>query len=146
VPESAATDCDFCRIARGEDQAAEVVCAAPDWVAFLPLTPATLGHTLVIPRSHVPDFLALDPALGASLMEGIVRVGLGIRKALSPDGMNLISSSGEAAQQSVFHLHFHLVPRRLGDRIGNLWPPDRPIDEEVKEDLAALIRSACSSS
>jgi histidine triad (HIT) family protein len=78
-------------------------------------------------------------------MEGIVQVGRAIWKALSPDGMNLISSSGEAAQQTVFHLHFHLVPRRLGDRIGNIWPPDRPIDEEVKENLADLIRSACSS-
>jgi histidine triad (HIT) family protein len=146
VPNSAAVDCDFCLIARGEDESAEVVCAAADWVAFLPPTPATLGHTLVIPRSHVPDFLALDPEAGASLMNGIVRVGLAIRKALSPDGMNLISSSGKAAQQTVFHLHFHLVPRWIGDRIGNIWPPDRPIDEEVKEDLADLIRSACSSS
>jgi histidine triad (HIT) family protein len=146
VPDSEAADCDFCLIARGEDESAEVVCAAADWVAFLPPTPATLGHTLVIPRSHVRDFLALDPALGASLMDGIVRVGLAIRTALSPDGMNLISSSGEAAQQTVFHLHFHLVPRRLGDRIGNIWPLDRPIEEEVKEGLADLIRSACSSS
>lgn len=143
--DSTGADCDFCRIARGEDESAEIVCAAADWVAFLPPTPATLGHTLVIPRSHVPDFLALDRAVGASLMDGIVRVGLAIRKALSPDGMNLISSSGQAAQQTVFHLHFHLVPRRVGDRIGNIWPPDRPIDQEVREDLAALIRDACSS-
>src|SRR3989304_5732302 len=107
---SAQPDCSFCRIAGG-DEPAEVVCETVDWIAFFPDTPATPGHTLVIPRIHVPDFMALEPNTGASLMEGVVRVGRAIREALRPDGVNLISSSGEAADQTIFHLHFHLVPR-----------------------------------
>lgn len=135
--------CPFCRIVGGEEPA-EVLCETEDWLAFFPDTPATPGHTLVIPKTHLPDFLALGPELGASLMEGIVRVSRAIREALLPDGMNLISSSGEAADQSVNHLHFHVVPRKVGDRIGRIWPPDKPMGEEMKEGLADLIRATCS--
>lgn len=141
---SAQPGCSFCRIAAG-DERAEVVCETDDWVAFFPDTPATAGHTLVIPRIHVPDFMELEAKMGASLMEGLVRVGRAIREALRPDGMNLISSSGEAADQTVFHLHFHIVPRRMGDPIGRIWPPKKRMDEELKEDLAEVIRAACSA-
>lgn len=136
--------CPFCQIVRGEAPA-EIVCEAEDWLAFFPDTPAVSGHTLVIPRRHVPNFLALEPALGSSLMAGVVRIGRAIETALQPRGMNLISSAGDAADQSVFHLHLHVVPRQTGDRIGRIWPPDKPIDEEVKEDVADLIRDACSA-
>jgi histidine triad (HIT) family protein len=134
--------CPFCRIARGEAPA-EIICEASEWVAFFPRTPAVPGHTLVIPRQHVHDFLDLGPALGSSMMQGIIRVSRAVRTALQPDGMNLISSSGKAADQTVFHLHFYVVPRRTGDRVGHIWPPRRPMNEELKEDLADLIRAAC---
>jgi histidine triad (HIT) family protein len=134
--------CPFCRIVRG-DAPADVVCEADDWIAFFPDTPAVPGHTMVVPRSHVPDFLALDASLGSSLMVGLVRVGRAIEAALHPDGLNVVSSAGEAAEQSVFHLHFHVVPRRVGDRIGPIWPQDRPMDDETRRSLAALIQQAC---
>jgi diadenosine tetraphosphate (Ap4A) HIT family hydrolase len=136
-------DCGFCAIARGEDTSAEVVCQSPEWVAFFPETPATPGHTLVIPRAHVTDFLALNPQLGASVMTGVVRVSRAISEALRPDGMNLISSAGQAASQTVFHLHFHLVPRRVGDDFGDIWPPKKSLSEAVEEALADRIRQAC---
>src|SRR5689334_8214617 len=87
-------DCPFCRIARGEDPSVEIICQAEDWVAFFPTDPATRGHTLVIPRLHVPDLWSVPPELGASLMEAVIRVGHAIENALAPDGMNLITSSG----------------------------------------------------
>jgi len=73
----------------------------------------------------------------------VVRVGRALQKALQPEGMNLISSAGEAASQSIFHLHLHLVPRWKGDRIGEIWPPKKPWSETVKEDMADLVRTAC---
>jgi histidine triad (HIT) family protein len=135
--------CPFCRIARGEAPA-EIICEGPQWVAFFPKTPATPGHTLVIPRPHVVDFLALDAVLGADLMAGVIRIGRAIESSLKPDGMNLISSSGKAAEQTVYHLHVHVVPRRVGDPIGHIWPPKKPMDAEVKRDLADRIRDACA--
>jgi histidine triad (HIT) family protein len=136
--------CEFCAIARGEDTSAEVVCESSEWVAFLPETPATPGHTLVIPRAHVVDFLALDLRIGSSLMQAVVRVSRAIKEALQPEGMNLISSAGAAASQSVFHLHFHLVPRRSGDGFGDIWPPKTTLSEAIEEALADRIRTACA--
>jgi histidine triad (HIT) family protein len=114
--------CDFCAIAKGEASETEVVWEADDWLAFFPLDPATPGHTLVIPRGHVTDLWEVEPPLDGSLMRASIQVGRAIQSALRPDGMNLITSSGRIAEQSVFHLHLHLVPRWADDGFGPIWP------------------------
>lgn len=135
--------CPFCTIARGEDPLAEVVCEAPTWIAFFPRDPATPGHTLVIPRGHVQDLWSLGTGLAAELTSGVIRVGRAIEAALTPEGMNLITSSGTAAEQTVFHLHLHIVPRWRSDGFGRIWPPERPMAERVKEEVAERIREEC---
>ena len=91
----------------GKDRSAEVVCEDKSWIAFFPLNPAMPGHTLVIPRTHVADLWQVGPPLGAELMAAVIRVGRAIDEALKPEGMNLITSAGETAEQTVFHLHLH---------------------------------------
>jgi histidine triad (HIT) family protein len=59
--------------------------------------------------------------------------------------MNLITSAGEPAEQTVFHLHLHLVPRWTGDGFGEIWPRNAHVDGALKEDAARRIRRACSS-
>jgi galactose-1-phosphate uridylyltransferase len=88
---------------RHKGDSGEVTVIAEDvcWVAFFPLNPATPGHTLVIPSQHVSDLWALEPAATSPLMAGVVRVGRAIQAVLNPEGMNLIASSGEAAEQSM---------------------------------------------
>jgi histidine triad (HIT) family protein len=137
--------CAFCRIARGKDRSAEIVCEGAGWVAFFPSEPATPGHTLVIPREHVPDVWSLNADQGADLMSAVVRVGRAIRSAVTPAGMNLISSSGEVAEQSIFHLHLHVVPRYPGDDIDPIWPSKRQMNEHLKEEVAQRIRDACAA-
>jgi histidine triad (HIT) family protein len=78
-------------------------------------------------------------------MRAVILVGRAVEVALSPDGMNLITSSGSAAEQTVFHLHLHVVPRWRTDAFGKIWPPERPMSESVKEDLADRIKEACLS-
>ena len=136
-------DCDFCRIARGEEPA-EVVCEGRDWLAFFPLNPATPGHTLVIPRAHIVDLWHADPTLGAELMAAVIKVGRAIHAALAPEGMNLITSAGAAAEQSVFHLHLHVVPRWSKDGFGQIWPTDRRYEDMSLEGVADRIRLACT--
>jgi diadenosine tetraphosphate (Ap4A) HIT family hydrolase len=138
------TECPFCTIAQGRDDAAKVVCEGDEWVAFFPRNPATPGHTLVIPREHVTDLWAVNPELCGPLLCAVVQVGNAIREALTPAGLNLISSSGEIAEQSIYHLHLHVVPRYSGDPIDPIWPPRVPMDEQLKEELALRIRAACS--
>ena len=102
MSKSPSEDCDFCAIARGDDRSVELVCEDTNWVAFFPLDPATPGHTLVIPRLHVEHLWRADPALASELMQAVVRVGRAIEFALQPEGMNLITSAGSAAEQTIF--------------------------------------------
>jgi histidine triad (HIT) family protein len=136
-------NCEFCAIARGEDQSVEIVCEGENWVAFFPLEPATPGHTLIIPRKHVVDLWHLEPSLGAELMAAVIRVGHAIDTALAPEGMNLISSAGKVAEQTVFHLHLHVVPRWLRDGFGQIWPGGETFEDASLEDVADRIREAC---
>jgi histidine triad (HIT) family protein len=139
-------DCAFCAIGRGDDAAAEIVCTGALWVAFFPLEPATPGHTLIIPRDHVLDLWAAEPELAAELMCAAVAVGTAIQRVVRPEGMNLITSAGSAAEQTVFHLHLHVIPRWGRDGFGEIWPRGpRYEDEALLEGIADRIRSACAA-
>lgn len=138
------TGCPFCRIVSGEDPA-RVVWESADALAFFPDVPAGRGHTLVVPRVHVEDFLQAGPAVTSSVARACTEVGAALERALSPQGMNAITSKGRAASQSVFHLHVHLVPRWEGDRLGELWPADQPTPGEELDALASLLRSSLFS-
>lgn len=139
-PESPQKECPFCQIARGEDPAALIVAEAESWVAFFPLEPAVLGHTLVIPREHVTDFWSSNEEINAVLSAAVVRVGAGIERELDPDGMNLITSAGAAAEQTVPHLHMHVLPRFKDDDFGPIWPAEGAVVSDTElSDLATRI-------
>jgi histidine triad (HIT) family protein len=143
VTDAGPDDCDFCAIARGEDHSVEVVCEGENWMAFFPPEPATPGHTLVIPREHVVDLWDAGPDLGADLMRAVVRVGRAIIRSLKPEGTNVITSSGKVAEQTVFHLHMHVVPRWRQDGFGPIWPVEGKFEDAELGDVAELIRGAC---
>ena len=134
-------DCPFCAIVAGA-QPARMVYADNHNVAFLPLHPATRGHTLVVPRSHAADFLALDAPAAARLSAAVLAVAAAVQDAIEPEGMNLITSAGAAAAQTVFHLHVHVLPRTTGDRVGDIWPADQPMSENEADHVQELIASA----
>lgn len=85
-----------------------------------PLNPITEGHRIVIPREHLRDFMD-NSAETASLMEYAAERGEELMREKGYAGMNLITSAGVAATQSVFHLHVHLVPRSMGDGLKLPW-------------------------
>ncbi len=138
-------DCVFCKIARGEELTTEIVCEGENWIAFFPLHPATPGHTLVIPRKHVRDLWEADPSLGCELMAATIRVGRIIDQVLQPEGMNLITSAGATAEQTVFHLHLHIVPRWHRDGFGQIWPMESRFDDANLAGIARGIRDACTT-
>src|SRR5690606_25182872 len=98
-------DCVFCQIVAGEAPAT-VIREWPDAIAIVPLRPVAPGHVLVIPRTHVAD-ATVDPDVTAVTMRRAAEL------AVPP--CNLITSAGRPATQTVFHLHIHVVPRRVGD-------------------------------
>lgn len=141
----ATTSCPFCAIIMGEGWAREVY-RDDHAVAFFPLRPAALGHTLVVPRRHIPDIWELPEADAACLSRTVLRVAAALRTAVTPDGLNIIQSNGVAATQTVPHLHVHLVPRWAADAMGPIWPakpPSHPpqVLDNLRNKLAGLMAS-----
>lgn len=145
VAADSAVHCGFCAISRGEDKEVEVVGAGGSWIAFFPRQPATPGHTLVIPRFHAPDLWGVEPTAATELMAAVIKMGRAIREAVAPEGLNLITSSGAAAEQTIYHAHLHLVPRWRTDGFGTIWPPKGEIPGVDLEGVADRIREACRS-
>ena len=136
-------DCIFCRIVAGEAEAS-IAYEDDATMAFMDVGQFHPGHTLVVPKRHIPDILALDEATGSALMAAIARVARAVRAAFAPDGINVWQSSGAAAGQEVFHLHFHVLPRWAGDGLLQFRPPrKRPARAEL-DGQAAKIRGALS--
>jgi len=80
--------------------------------AFLDISQATKGHTLVVPKQHVTDIFEYDDTLAADVFARIPKIARAIEKAFPEmDGLNILNNNKELAYQSVFHSHIHLVPR-----------------------------------
>ncbi|TQJ52237.1 HIT family protein [Phycicoccus sp. SLBN-51] len=124
--------CPFCAVIRGEDPQARELYRDANVVAFFPLAPATRGHTLLVPRRHVTNVWELSQQEAQALATASVTLARTLRDALQPDGLNVIQSNGQAATQSVPHVHVHLVPRYTGDRMTLGWPkgPAETSDEQ----------------
>ncbi len=105
--------CPFCEINTGRAPAT-FVGEWSDAFAIVPLNPVVEGHVLVIPREHVPDFVAY-PTVSAATMRCAAELVAGL------GSYNLITSKGRPATQSVFHLHLHLVPRAVDDGLALPW-------------------------
>jgi histidine triad (HIT) family protein len=110
--------CLFCRIAHGEITARKVY-EDGDVVAFHDINPQAPTHVLVIPRKHIPSLDDLSEADAAVVGTALVRTAAIARDLhLNSDGYRVVANNGEAAGQTVFHIHFHL----LGGRSFG-WPP-----------------------
>jgi len=135
-------NCPFCTIAQGNEPGTREVYRDDQTVAFFPKEPATLGHTLVVPTKHMATIWDVDTNTAQALTNTVHRICLAAREALNPEGLNIIQSNGDAATQTVPHLHVHVVPRWTGDAIGNIWPPSPYLSDEAKDRAALRIRSA----
>ncbi|MCD2256646.1 HIT family protein [Agrilactobacillus fermenti] len=104
-------DCIFCKIIRNEIPSTTIY--EDDYVkVFLDISQVTPGHTLLVPKVHVPDIFAYDETLAAQVFSRVPKIAKAI-KASDPNivAMNIANNNGELAYQSVFHSHIHFVPR-----------------------------------
>lgn len=128
-------DCTFCRLIR--DDAARRVARGPLASAFAPLNPLAPGHTLVIPTAHWADIFDIPPEDLAHTMALVQRVAATMRTALKAGGVNVLSASGPGSEQSVPHLHFHVVPRWPDDALST-WPTQRSRHRIADDPVARL--------
>jgi histidine triad (HIT) family protein len=133
-------NCPFCEIVARQEHAAREVFRTDQVVAFFPTEPATLGHTLLIPRAHIRDIWGLDLNLASELGRWTVTLADAVKRAMRPDGLNVIQSNGAAATQTVMHLHVHVVPRWKGDAVGRIWPRETHYSEGQKDDAWEALR------
>jgi len=130
-------DCLFCKIVSGEVPATRVH-EDERTIAFMDINPATRGHVLVVPRAHASDLLAVGADDLAACARAAQVVARRQRERLGADGVNLITSAGRAAWQTVLHLHLHVIPRYEGDPLRLPWTP-APGDREAIAAAAAAL-------
>lgn len=103
-------NCIFCKIISGSIPCAKVY-EDEHVFAFLDISQATKGHTLVIPKTHRQDVFELEAELAAQLFSVVPKLASAIKEEYGAVGFNLANNNGEAAGQTVFHFHLHLLPR-----------------------------------
>jgi histidine triad (HIT) family protein len=103
----------FAKILRGEIPAHRVY-ETPDVIAFMDVMPQGTGHTLVVPKAASRNLLDADPARLGALMQAVQTIARAVRTAFAADGVTIAQYNEAAASQSVFHLHFHVIPRFEG--------------------------------
>lgn len=130
-------DCLFCKIANGviptnalyEDEVVKVI---------FDLGPASKGHVLILPKQHFDNIYSLNDETAAHIFKVAVKVANAINETLKPAGINVVQNNGEAAGQTVFHFHMHIIPRYEGDTVNVSWVPGNITPEQI-EDLKETI-------
>jgi histidine triad (HIT) family protein len=85
--------------------------------AFMDINPINEGHLLIIPKAHAATIHEITEADFLAVMSATHKLAAAVKKALNPDGINLLQLNGKAANQVVPHLHVHIVPRWFGDGV-----------------------------
>ena len=104
------SDCIFCQIVSGQIPSSKVY-EDEEVLAFLDITQVTKGHTLVIPKKHYRNMLEMDAEAASSLFARVPKIAKQLQDKLGASGVNIINNNEEAAGQTVFHTHVHLLPR-----------------------------------
>lgn len=112
--------------------------------AFLDISQVTKGHTLLIPKKASANIFETDEETMKHIGAALPKVANAIKRAFNPDGLNIIQNNGEFANQSVFHIHFHLIPRYENDidGFGYKWETHEDIlDNNAKQQIAEQIQA-----
>src|SRR5690606_1716797 len=120
----------FAKILRGEMPAHKVYEDA-ETLAFMDIMPRAEGHTLVIPKAPVRNLLDASDAQLAACIRTVRKIAVAVKAAFAADGITLLQANERAGGQVVFHLHFHLMPRRGG------WPRGPPAAQMEKPEVLA---------
>lgn len=130
----------FAKILRGEIPAFKVYEDA-QVLSFMDAMPASDGHTLVIPKVEARNFFDIAPAALADLIKATQYVAKGVQQAFKPDGIRIFQFNEPAAGQTVFHIHFHIMPCYDGVAMrahGRDWADKAVLTEHAEKIRAAL--------
>ena len=130
-------DCIFCKIIKGEIPSYKVY--EDDFVyAFLDINPLVEGHTLVIPKKHQKDIFEVDDF--SKIMSAAKLIAQKMKSSLNCQGVNIFNANGAVAQQTVFHFHLHLIPRKEGDGLDLFKGSDLKLEKSDFERVLSQLK------
>ncbi|MCI6059948.1 MAG: HIT family protein [Dorea sp.] len=131
-------NCIFCKLANGDIPTATLY-EDEDFRVILDASPAAKGHALIIPKEHYANLYELDDELASKVLVLAKKMITKLTDILGCDGYNIVQNNGEAAGQTVFHFHMHLIPRHKDDGVVLGWKMGE-LTEEDKEDILSKIK------
>jgi histidine triad (HIT) family protein len=133
-------NCIFCQVAKGESPSWKVY-ENEDVYAFLDINPASRYHTLIIPKAHYINIFDIPEKELKALITAVRKLARLYKEKLGINNIQIVCSSGAEAQQDVFHIHFHLVPRCAGDGQNIQWTTHREWRSDFDDMLHNLKES-----
>ena len=134
------TDCIFCKIIKKEIPS-DIVYEDEHTVAFLDNYPQVKGHTLVVPKKHCRNWLDCDDADLKTHAVAVKKVSLAVKKATGAGGLNVATNIEPAANQLVFHMHTHILPRFEKDAFVITYNTKKtPISKEETQQITEKIK------
>ena len=130
-------NCIFCKIAAGEIPSATLY-EDEDFRVILDLSPASKGHALIIPKEHYRNLFDLEDGLASKALVLAKKMTVKLKDILECDGYNIVQNNEEAAGQTVFHFHMHMIPRYKDDKVGLGWHMGKLTEEDKEEILNKL--------
>ena len=130
-------NCIFCKLAGGEIPTATLY-EDEDFRVILDANPAAKGHALIIPKEHYANLYELDDELAGKVLVLAKKMITKLTDILGCDGYNIVQNNGEAAGQTVFHFHMHLIPRFKDGGVGVTWKMGE-LTEEDKNDILSKM-------
>ncbi len=113
-------DCIFCKIIDGAVPCKKIY-EDEYTLAFMDVAKDVDGHMLVIPKKHVANILDCDADTLRHVMDTVKKIANHLTDECGYSGVNILNASGACADQSIFHFHFHIIPRKKNDGIDS-WP------------------------
>lgn len=133
-------DCIFCKIANGEIPSASIY-EDDEFKVILDLGPLAKGHALILPKAHCANIYEASDEMVSKAFRLAKKMAGRMTEALGCDGFNIIQNNGEAAGQTVFHLHIHLIPRYKDSENCIIWKHGELDSEQRDEVLKKMAES-----
>ena len=135
-----ADDCIFCKMVAGQIPVAKIY-EDEIILAFLDIGPISDGHALVIPKQHFEKLHDCPPELLGEVASRLGKIADAVTGAVNSDGYNLLCNNGTAAGQLIEHLHFHIIPRNIGDGVFDRWPAYKYPEGKIEAIAASISKN-----
>lgn len=135
-------NCIFCKIANGEIPS-KTLYEDNDFRVILDISPASKGHAIILSKSHAANIYELSDDAASKIMIVAKKTATVLKDVLHCDGLNILQNNGEAAGQTVFHLHVHLIPRYKNDNVKIEWTAGadgNTLEDAIVEEIQKAIQ------